>query len=79
MVRFFLRICSKFASVSEDSSSSALIKDDTDTIHGACEFSFIRDQIKLDIVPISDTTVLFYNVDQATLSCGQLVGWLFGV
>ena len=69
--KFFCEFVLKFVSVSKDSCISALIKDDADKIHGACEFSFIRDQIKPDIVPLSDATMLFYNIDQVALSCGQ--------
>ena len=58
-----------FAPLNDGSCVAAINQDKPDLIQDSCRFAYLRDHITPGFVPISDNTVLFYDIKDVTLLC----------
>ena len=60
-----------FAPLNDGSCVAAINQDKPYLIQDSCRFAYLRDHITPGFVPISDNTVLFYDIKDVTLLCGN--------
>ena len=61
----------KFIDIRSTTCIAAIVNDDPDLIHDTCDFRFYRNQFRPGFVPVSNSELLFYNVDKVEIECGK--------
>ena len=61
----------KFVDIRSTTCIAAIVNDDPDLIHDTCDFRFYRNQFRPGFVPVSNSELIFYNVDKVEIECGK--------
>ncbi len=60
-----------FANLTDETCIASLINDDTESVQRLCHILYYKNQLKPHFTPISDSSVLLYDIPKVTLRCNQ--------